>query len=109
MDSRQESAGRVKLDDHVHAEAIPAREVARWRLRQPGLWRIHSGLNRQFGLKSPVDALEEADCPDYLARHLMRQIKSALREMPNEDRRRRQLELANTLLEFVKVQRAESG
>ena len=50
--------------------------------------RLREFLDRQSGLKSSVDALEEADCPDYLARHLIRQIKSALRGMPNEDRQR---------------------
>ena len=71
--------------------------------------RLREFLDRQTGLKSSVDALEEADCPDYLARHLIRQIKSALRGMPNEDRQRRQVELANTLLEFVKVQRDDAA
>jgi hypothetical protein len=71
--------------------------------------RLREFLDRQSGLKSSVDALEEADCPDYLARHLIRQIKSALRGMPIEDRQRRQVELANTLLEFVKVQRDDAA
>jgi hypothetical protein len=65
-------------------------------------------LDRQSTLKSSVDALEEADCPDYLARHLVRQIKSTLRGMPTEDRRRRQVELANTLLEFVRAEREDA-
>jgi superfamily II DNA or RNA helicase/HKD family nuclease len=63
--------------------------------------RLREFLDRQPHLKSSVDALEEADCPDYLARHLIRQIKSTLRGMPTEDRQRRQIELANTLLKFV--------
>jgi hypothetical protein len=71
--------------------------------------RLREFLDRQSGLRSSVDALEEADCPDYLARHLIRQIKSALRGLPNEDRQRRQVELANTLLEFVKVQRDDAA
>ncbi len=66
--------------------------------------RLRESLNRQSGLKSAVDALEEADCPDYLARHLIRQIKSALRGMPSEDRQQRQIELANTLLALVQAQ-----
>ena len=66
--------------------------------------RLREFLDRQPGLKSAVDALEEADCPDYLARHLIRQIKSTLRGMPSEDRQRRQIQLANTLLEFVRAQ-----
>ncbi len=65
--------------------------------------RLREFLDHQSGLKSSVDALEETDCPDYLARHLIRQIKSALRGMPTEDRQRRQVELANTLLEFLKA------
>src|ERR1017187_4754582 len=63
--------------------------------------RLRQYLDRQTGLKSLLDGLEEADCPDYLARHLIQQIKSALRGMPAEDRQRRQIKLANTLLEFV--------
>jgi hypothetical protein len=62
--------------------------------------RLREFLDRQPNLKSSVDALEEADCPDYLARHLIRQIKSTFRGMPTEDRQRRQIELANTLLKF---------
>jgi hypothetical protein len=46
--------------------------------------RLREFLGRQSVLKSSVDALEEADCPDYLARHLIRQIKSSLRGMPAE-------------------------
>jgi hypothetical protein len=69
--------------------------------------RLREFLHRQPGLKSAVDALEEADCPDYLARHLIRQIKSTLRGMPSGDRQRRQIELANTLLEFVQAQQED--
>jgi len=50
--------------------------------------RLREFLDCKPGLKSAVDALEEADCPDYLARHLIRQIKSTLRGMPSEDRQR---------------------
>jgi HKD family nuclease len=53
-------------------------------------------------LKSLIDELEETDSPEYLARHLARQIKDALRGLPAEDRKRRQIELANALLEFVR-------
>jgi len=69
--------------------------------------RLREFLDRQPGLKSAVDALEEADCPDYLARHLIRRIKSTLRGMPSEDRQRRQIQLANTLLEFVRAQQED--
>jgi superfamily II DNA or RNA helicase len=69
--------------------------------------RLRDFLNRQDGLKSEVDAIEEADCPDYLARHLIRQIKSTLRGVPSEDRQRRQIELANTLLELVRTQQED--
>jgi hypothetical protein len=47
MDSRYESAARVKLDDHVYAEAILVREVARW-----SLWRIYSSPDRLLLLPS---------------------------------------------------------
>jgi superfamily II DNA or RNA helicase/HKD family nuclease len=58
------------------------------------------------GLKSSVEALEETDYPDYLARHLVRQIKTALRGLPPEDRKRRQGELANAMLEFLRGREA---
>jgi len=68
--------------------------------------RLRHSLDRQasLGLRSLVAALEENDCPDYLARHLIRQIKSALRGVSADDRKRRQIELGNRLLEFVKSQ-----
>ena len=69
--------------------------------------RVREFLDRQSPLNSSVDSLEEADCPDYLSRHLIRQIKSALRGMPTEGRQRRQIELANELLKFV--QRRHEG
>ena len=53
-------------------------------------------------LKAFIDELEETDSPEYLARHLARQIKGALRGLPAEDRKHRQIELANALLEFVR-------
>ena len=56
------------------------------------------------GLKSSIEELEENDYPDYLARHLIRQIKAVLRSVPAEDRKRRQIELANTLLDFARTQ-----
>ena len=64
---------------------------------------VRESLDRQaaLGLKSSVEAVEENDCPDYLARHLIRQIKSALRGVSAEDRKRRQIELASSLLDFV--------
>jgi superfamily II DNA or RNA helicase len=58
-------------------------------------------------LKSLIDDLEETDSPEYLARHLARQIKDALRGLPAEDRKRRQIELANAFLVFVR-ERADS-
>jgi hypothetical protein len=59
--------------------------------------RIRQMLDRQMslGLNSRLDALEENECPDYLARHLIRQVKSALRAISSEDRKRGQVELAN--------------
>jgi superfamily II DNA or RNA helicase/HKD family nuclease len=64
---------------------------------------LRESLDRQtaLGLKSSVEAIEEIDCPGYLARHLIRQIKSALRNVSAEDRKRRQIELANSLLDFL--------
>ncbi len=56
------------------------------------------------GLKATLTTLEENDCPEYLARHLIRQIQGALRALPAEARRERQLELANAVLEFVRNQ-----
>jgi superfamily II DNA or RNA helicase/HKD family nuclease len=67
---------------------------------------VRESLDRgaPLGLKSLVAALEENDCPEYLARHLIRQLRSALRGVSAEDRKRRQIELANSLLDFVKSQ-----
>ncbi len=48
-----------------------------------------------------LEDLEEADTPDYLARHLTRQIRAALGSLPAEDRQRRQIETANALLAFA--------
>jgi superfamily II DNA or RNA helicase/HKD family nuclease len=50
-------------------------------------------------LSVQTEELEENDCPDYLARHLVRQIKLALRSLPSADRKQRQIELANKLLD----------
>jgi superfamily II DNA or RNA helicase/HKD family nuclease len=66
--------------------------------------RLRDYLGRQSGLKASVDALEQGDCPDYLARHLIRQIKFALRSMPAEDRESRQMELTNRLLELLRTE-----
>jgi superfamily II DNA or RNA helicase len=68
--------------------------------------RLRQSLDRQApaGLSSLVATLEENDCPDYLARQLIRQIKSALRGVSADDRKRRQIELANSLLDFVNSQ-----
>jgi hypothetical protein len=40
-------------------------------------------------LNSSFKELEETDCPEYLARHLARQIKGALRGLPSEERKLR--------------------
>jgi len=53
------------------------------------------------GVNASIDELEESDGPDYLARHLARQIKTALRGLSGEERKRRQIELANGLLGFI--------
>ena len=55
-----------------------------------------------LGLKSLVEALEDSDHPDYLGRHLIRQIKLALRSLPAEDRNQRQIELANALMNLIR-------
>jgi superfamily II DNA or RNA helicase/HKD family nuclease len=62
---------------------------------------------RTDGLRTSVDALEENDCPDYLARHLIRQIKAALRGISPQDRKLRQIELTNSLLDFVRGQQED--
>src|SRR6202021_3303201 len=66
--------------------------------------QVRNSLDRQVtpGLESLVEALDDADYPDYLARHLARQIKAALRAVPAEDRNQRQIELANSLLDFMR-------
>lgn len=71
--------------------------------------RIRQALERQVtrGFNSSVEPVEENDSPDYLARHLIRQIKSALRGVSAEDRKRRQIELANSLLDFVHSQEGQ--
>jgi superfamily II DNA or RNA helicase/HKD family nuclease len=66
--------------------------------------QVRNSLDRQVtpGLESLVEALDDADYPDYLARHLARQIKAALRAVPAEDRNQRQIELANSLMDFMR-------
>src|SRR5215469_15477844 len=73
--------------------------------------RLRRLLGRQAagGLNSLVDALEENDCPDYLARHLIRDIKLTLRTLPSEHRKQRQIELTNALLAFLKSQEENEG
>jgi superfamily II DNA or RNA helicase/HKD family nuclease len=61
-------------------------------------------LQATHGLKSSVEDLEENDYADYLARHLIRHIKTTLRALPAEDRKQRQSELANVLLDFIHSQ-----
>ncbi|MCL4841278.1 MAG: DUF3427 domain-containing protein [Bryobacteraceae bacterium] len=58
-------------------------------------------------LRSLVAALEENDCPDYLARHLIQQIRSALQCVSAENRKERQIDLANSLLGFLTSQRED--
>jgi hypothetical protein len=50
------------------------------------------------------EELDEAACPDYLARHLIRQIKPSLAGLPAEKRKDRQIEVANRLLSFLNTQ-----
>ncbi|MGA3347082.1 MAG: DUF3427 domain-containing protein [Terracidiphilus sp.] len=61
-------------------------------------------LQATRGLNSSVEDLEESDYPDYLARHLIRQMKAVFRALPAEDRKQRQTELANVLLDFARAQ-----
>jgi hypothetical protein len=39
-------------------------------------------LHGTHGLKSSVEELEANDYPDYLARHIIRQLKASLRGLP---------------------------
>lgn len=55
-------------------------------------------------LKSVIENLEENDGADYLARHLIRQIKFALAGLPNDDRKRQQIDLGNALLAHLKAE-----
>ena len=73
--------------------------------------RLRRSLDRQTSasLRSVVEALEENDCPGYLARHLIRQIKVALQGLSSVDRTRRQIELANSLLSFVNAREDDLG
>lgn len=66
-------------------------------------------LERNPDLKSEVVALEEADGPDYLARHIIQQVKSAFRAMPAEERSRNQIEMANSLLDFVESRQPDTS
>ncbi len=52
-------------------------------------------------LRVVQSALEEADSPHYLSRHLAKQIKTALASLPKEEQRHRQIELANALLKVA--------
>jgi superfamily II DNA or RNA helicase/HKD family nuclease len=66
--------------------------------------QVRKALTRQaaVGRTSLVEEIEEIDCPDYLARHLIRQVRSVLRGVPSEERKKRQIEIANSLLEFAR-------
>jgi superfamily II DNA or RNA helicase len=65
--------------------------------------QVRDSLDRRAtGLESLVEALDDNDHPDYLARHLARQIKAALCAVPAEDRNQRQIELANSLMDFLR-------
>lgn len=68
-----------------------------------GLRRFLTEQN-ETNLKSVIESLEETNCADYLARHLVRQIKLALAGLPSEDRQRQQIELANSLLAFLNAE-----
>lgn len=70
--------------------------------------RVRRFLDQQPTVKSSLDRLEDEDCPEYLARHIIRQIKSTFRGLPAEGRQLRQIELTNALLEFVKDQEEEA-
>src|ERR1035438_7243483 len=72
--------------------------------------RLRESFDRQAptGLRSLVAELEENDSPDYLARHLIGQLKSLLRGVSADDRKRRQIALANSLLNFMRSQEEES-
>jgi superfamily II DNA or RNA helicase/HKD family nuclease len=67
---------------------------------------IRKSINEQEAnnLKSVLATLEENDSPDYLARHVIRQIKLSLRGLRSEDRKLRQIELANSILDFLKTE-----
>lgn len=69
--------------------------------------RIRRVLDHEEANKAFIEQLEENDYPEYLARHLVQQIQLALRGVRSEDRKRRQLELANSLLDFVSSQDTE--
>jgi superfamily II DNA or RNA helicase/HKD family nuclease len=73
--------------------------------------RVREFLDLQAagGLRSSVEELEENDYPDYLARHLVRQIKTSLRGLPAEARKQRQSELANALLDLLGDQDDSAG
>jgi superfamily II DNA or RNA helicase/HKD family nuclease len=65
-----------------------------------GIKRSLDALNPN-SLKIMQLALEEADTPEYLSRHLARQIKIALQSLPREERKRKQIQLANELLSIA--------
>ena len=73
--------------------------------------RVRQFLDQQdqLCLKSWTEVMEANDCPDYLARHLIRQIKSVLRSLPSADRKQRSLELANALLSFLESQEPDAS
>jgi superfamily II DNA or RNA helicase/HKD family nuclease len=58
--------------------------------------------------RSLLEEMEESDRPEYLARHLVRQIKLALRSLPKEDRTQKQIELANSILRHLDADDAEA-
>ena len=67
--------------------------------------RLRAALNKisAHGLRADLAVLEDADCPEYLARHLIRQIKLTLRALPAESRKQHQLALTNQLLQFLRT------
>jgi superfamily II DNA or RNA helicase/HKD family nuclease len=73
---------------------------------KPGLYdqlltrRLHRYLTEQKppSLEHLLESLDDAEAPDYIARHLFSHIKSALRSVPAAKRRERQIHIANKIL-----------
>lgn len=67
--------------------------------------RLREALQKisTHGLRADLAALDETDCPEYLSRHLIRQIKLTLRAIPSDARKQQQLALTNQLLQFLRT------